>query len=196
MAIDREALLDLLGREDKLPARGLVPPSLWADERYYGQADVPFDPKRALALLGMVGGHEHYDLWDIDLELTLLAPESSLEVARFIQAQWQEHLGLEVELTAVENGAYADRVDTLSPHAFLWLWYADYTSPYNFLGDGVGDIARRIQWSNLEFDQLVEEAFQEANQERRMALYSQAERILCETDVAIAPLYHYIYASP
>jgi hypothetical protein len=193
MAIDREALLDLLGREDTLAAEGLVPPSIWADESYYGQAGVPFDPKRALALLG---GHEAHEKWSLDLgspdRILALASESSLEVAQFIQAQWKEHLGIEVELTVVEEDAYAEGLEALSPHVFLASWHADYKSPYNFLGDAVQDIGKLTKWSNAEYDRLAGEAFQEVHQERRMELCSQAEVILIHGH-AIIPLYHYIH---
>ena len=192
MAIDREALLDVLGQEGKSVATGLVPPSIWADESYYGQADVPFDPKRALALLG---GEQYYE-WEVDWasrdEVLALASESSLEVAQFIQAQWKEHLGIEVELAVVEEDAYAEGLEALSPHVFLASWHADYKSPYNFLGDAIQDIGKLTKWSNAEYDRLAGEAFQEVHQERRMELCSQAEVILIHGH-AIIPLYHYIH---
>jgi oligopeptide transport system substrate-binding protein len=189
MAIDREALLDLLGREDTLAAEGLVPPSIWADESYYGQADVPFDSKRALALLGEAG--EPDVVW-VPYPL-ILASESSLEVAQFIQAQWKEHLGIEVDLTVVEEDAYAEGLEALSPHVFLASWYADWKSPYNFLGDAVQDISKLTKWSNAEYDRLIEEAFQEANQNRRMELYGEAEWILCYDEAGIIPIYYYTH---
>jgi dienelactone hydrolase len=192
MAIDREALLDLLGREDKLLARGLVPPSLWADERYYGQADMPFDLERAKAQLedsSLFFGDEALPL----SEIVLAAPEGSQQVAQFIQAQWKEHLGIEVDLTVVEEDAYEEELEALSPHAFFAGWLAEYPSPNNFLGDAVQDISKLTQWSNAEYDRLVEEAFQEANRERRMELCSQAE-VIVVNGCAIVPLYHYIYA--
>jgi len=189
MAIDREALLDLLGREDKLPARGLVPPSLWADERYYGQADVPFDPKRARALLG----REFPNAWSVGVQIAHNTSEGHKMIAEFIQAQWKEHLGIEVDLTVVEEDAYAEGLEALSPHAFFAGWLVDYPSPDNFVGGSIQEISKLTKWSNAEYDRLVEQAFQEASQNRRMELYSKAERILCETDAAIVPLYHYIH---
>jgi oligopeptide transport system substrate-binding protein len=192
MAIDREALLDLLGREDTLAAEGLVPPSIWADESYYGQADVPFDPQRARALLEGEGGFDSVSASDLEIWFVHNTSEGHEAIAQFIQAQWKEHLGIEVELTVVEEDAYAEGLEALSPHVFLASWHADYKSPYNFLGDAVQDIGKLTKWSNAEYDRLAGEAFQEVHQERRMELCSQAEVILIHGH-AIIPLYHYIH---
>ena len=46
-------------------------------------------------------------------------------------------------------------------------------------------------FNNAEFDSLVEEAAREANPQTRRELYKQAEQILVQDVVALAPIYHY-----
>ena len=46
-------------------------------------------------------------------------------------------------------------------------------------------------WSNAEFDALIEEARVLNDNEARKDLYAQAEHILVNTDAAIAPIYFY-----
>jgi ABC-type oligopeptide transport system substrate-binding subunit len=52
------------------------------------------------------------------------------------------------------------------------------------------------QFSNPEFDYLVERAASLSDPAERQSLYVQAERILCEAETAIIPLYHSTYAAP
>jgi len=49
----------------------------------------------------------------------------------------------------------------------------------------------RFRWNDTEYNTLLQTALQELNGGNRQALYVQAERILCETDVVIIPIYHY-----
>ena len=46
------------------------------------------------------------------------------------------------------------------------------------------------KFSNPDFDQIVERAAKSSNPAERQNYYIQAERILCETEAALIPLYH------
>jgi oligopeptide transport system substrate-binding protein len=49
----------------------------------------------------------------------------------------------------------------------------------------------RSLWDNPEYNALVQTALQELDEETRRELYTRAERILCETDAVVIPIYHY-----
>jgi ABC-type oligopeptide transport system substrate-binding subunit len=67
-------------------------------------------------------------------------------------------------------------------------WSADYADPDSFLRTGLR--RTRTGWHNDTFDLLVEQqAKQSTNQQERMKLYRQADRILIE-EAAILPLTH------
>jgi oligopeptide transport system substrate-binding protein len=51
-------------------------------------------------------------------------------------------------------------------------------------------------FSNPEFDLLVERAKNSYDPAERQALYIQAERILCEQEAAVLPIYTATYNSP
>jgi ABC-type oligopeptide transport system substrate-binding subunit len=46
------------------------------------------------------------------------------------------------------------------------------------------------KFSNSEFDQLVDSAAKSKNPAERQELYIRAERLLCETEAAVIPIYH------
>jgi oligopeptide transport system substrate-binding protein len=49
----------------------------------------------------------------------------------------------------------------------------------------------RFLWDNSEYNALVQTALQELDEQARRDLYIRAERILCETDAVVIPIYHY-----
>jgi serine/threonine-protein kinase len=49
----------------------------------------------------------------------------------------------------------------------------------------------RFRWENSEYTDLLARAFQESDENRRLELYVQAERILCQTDAVVIPLFHH-----
>jgi ABC-type transport system substrate-binding protein len=51
----------------------------------------------------------------------------------------------------------------------------------------------RSLWDNPEYNSLVQTALQELDEDARRELYIRAERILCETDAVVIPIYHYHY---
>jgi ABC-type oligopeptide transport system substrate-binding subunit len=62
------------------------------------------------------------------------------------------------------------------------MWVADYPDPDNFLR--VSRAETWAKWHDKRYERLVEEAGRAMNQEERMRLYRQADRIL----VAEAPI--------
>jgi oligopeptide transport system substrate-binding protein len=45
------------------------------------------------------------------------------------------------------------------------------------------------RWKNPKYDQLLDQAASESESAKRIQLYDQAQRLLTETDAAIAPLF-------
>jgi ABC-type oligopeptide transport system substrate-binding subunit len=64
-------------------------------------------------------------------------------------------------------------------------WIADYPDPDSFLRTSL--VRLQTRWRNEAYDRLVEEARRVMDQEERMKLYGQADRILVE-EAAIIPL--------
>jgi len=185
-AIDRQSLLAAIGKDDALSATSFVPPGAWPGELYlYGKVGLPFNVSIAGKWMAEAGKPS---------KITLGAPEQSLATAQAIAAQWEEGLGIEVELAIMEWGPYLDQLRADAPQAYLLCWSADYKSPYNFLADVFrsDSASNYAQFHNPEYDALLTDAALEADEGAKLEKYIEAERILCETEAAITPLYHYI----
>ena len=192
-AIDRDALVDAL--KDAYDVRGifratsLVPPDIWPDGRYlYEEIGLFPDPDQDAEPIE--------PWWDTSIQIIFASMEGNEIDNRMLQDQWRERLGVEVELVFYDAETYDQQLDSVAPHIFYYGWYADYASPYNFLADAMHDIARWTNWSNDKYDQIVDDALVAADADRSMLLYEEAERILCEEEAVIAPLYHFVYYPP
>ena len=184
-AIDREDLLETTGKTQWRPATSFVPPDIWPDGRYlYNEVGINFNPDVL----------EDYDWIRFEsMSVRLAASESAADVAEYLRDNWKEYLGVDVELALLPSDSYFDYLDQTTPDLFLLGWYADYPTPENFLLDAVHSNAHRIMWSNAEYDQLVESAFQETNLELQIAKYMDAEVILCVDMAGIIPIYYYTH---
>jgi oligopeptide transport system substrate-binding protein len=103
---------------------------------------------------------------------------------------WQRNLGILVNLENVEWKVYLKRLQNDPYPVFRDGWGADYPDPDNFMKlftSGSGN--NHSRWKNSRYDQILDQAAQEARDERRARLYDDAQKLLCETDIAIVPLF-------
>jgi len=72
-------------------------------------------------------------------------------------------------------------------------WCQDYPDADNFArGVFRSDSGNNhTRWANEEYDQLVDQAARETDEQKRKELYIQAEQILIEEETVIIPLYWY-----
>ncbi|MEK7210438.1 MAG: peptide ABC transporter substrate-binding protein, partial [Candidatus Binatota bacterium] len=69
-------------------------------------------------------------------------------------------------------------------------WGADYPDPDNFMKLFTALSGNNnTRWKNPRYDQLLELAAKEFNEKKRTQLYNEAQKILCETDLPIVPLF-------
>jgi serine/threonine protein kinase len=195
-AVDRQAIADLansLGINDVRPATTFTPPETLGRD-LYGQVGLPFDPGRARELLAQAGYPNGAGFPTVNLVFNYL--EGHQAVADAVVSMWRENLGVTVELDSVDNwDVYIERLNTDAPAIFRLGWTADYNDPDNFLlttFHSTSEHARGKNFANSEFDKLVEQAVAAAGDPAtRQAQYIQAERVLCEREAAIIPLYHF-----
>jgi oligopeptide transport system substrate-binding protein len=97
-----------------------------------------------------------------------------------------KNLGVVIEWQEIEWRMFTDRMLGDTPHMWMVGLWAEYPDPDDFL---------RIQWwispdwHNPEFDCLVEDARGVMDQEERMRMYRQSDRIMIE----MAPLLPLVY---
>jgi oligopeptide transport system substrate-binding protein len=183
LATDKETLADVVLRGRDSPATGgFIPPGMPGHSAEIG---LPYDPDRARQFLAEAGYPGGRGFPVIDL-LTRRVHQSQSE---YLQAQWRENLKVEVKIIweTMEYGRLRERLHREPPSMYLHGWIADYPDPDNFLR--ISTSQHWARWQNEAYERLVEKARRAMDQEERIELYRQADRVLVE-EAAIMPLYH------
>ena len=109
----------------------------------------------------------------------------SQDTAEWLAENYRDALGVDITLvpTTDEEWEALDEADAVM-HLDWWSWAQDYPDPQNWLSVvwacETGFFANQIDYCNPEFDALVEQADQEADPAKRLALYEAAGELLID----------------
>jgi len=191
-AVDRKTLVNAVLQGGQKPAKTFACPGIFGspaeDSSFKGIEFDPTQAKKELELAGYPGGQ---GLPQITLMFS--TSEGHQKIAQFIQANWKEYLGINVELANQEWKVYLKTLNEDAPQVFRLGWCTDYPDENNWVLEVFHSTkgSNRIKWSNATFDQLVEQAAYESDPAKRKELYYKAEKILCVDEAGIIPLYYY-----
>jgi oligopeptide transport system substrate-binding protein len=192
-AIDRTAIVENVTKGGQIPARFFARPGLTGapDEDADFGPPVTADLEQAKEFLAASKYPTAGDLGEITFMTNQV--ESHVKVAEAIQQMWQDAFGVKVNLITQEWKVFLETRHNDPPQVARNGWCQDYPDADNFLrvvmrSDSPNNDTR---WGNDEFDKLVDEAAIETNPAKRKELYTKADQILVEEDVAIAPIYWY-----
>jgi oligopeptide transport system substrate-binding protein len=193
MAIDRQAYVDTVIANGSVASTGLVPTGTLNGaggdfRKDAGDTQPKFDAAKAKQLLQ--DGLKEVNLTALPpLKLMADDTETAKKSLEFIQAQWKQNLGYEVTLEPVPH---ALRIERSSKHDFdmvVALWGADYNDPMTFLDMWVtGGEFDEGDYSNKDYDALINSAKNEADPAKRVKAMVDAEKILMD-DNGVSPLY-------
>ena len=185
MAIDRDELPSVL-KGGEIGTRTWLPPGMFGHAEDVGLAH---DPEKARALLAQAG----YPKGEGFPEVLLLyrAGDDWRLIAENLQQQWKRELGITIRIEVREQKVFFQEIDGESPPPMhLARWVADFPDPENFMGlfkSNSGNNSLGIKSEG--FDQRVDRAVQTDDRGQRKNLYDEAQRVLLEEEVAMAPLY-------
>ena len=113
-------------------------------------------------------------------------------IGQAIAKSWQQSLGVETQLSQKEIKIFREDLKNKQYMTARAGWFGDYGDPTTFLDinhskDGNNDRA----YNNPVYDKLLEDAGNELDPSKRMAMLSEAERILIEEDVPLVPIFFY-----
>lgn len=211
LAIDRDAICTHVLGLGESPADTLVPRAAIA-QRAVGAADDPpllYEPPDGLGTIRLLGNRipipyaERVKLARSHLaasgastasrpiELSYASdPPQQRKIVEAIQAMWESALGVRVELRVMERKVLSERIRRLDYDVVRSDWYGDYMDPSTFLDLFVSDSGQnRTGWRHPDYDARIAAAAVEPDPRRRFDLLREAERILCEDELPIIPIY-------
>jgi oligopeptide transport system substrate-binding protein len=183
LASDRETLVNVALTGNHVPASGgFVPPGM---PGHSAGIAWPYDPEQARQFLAEAGYPEGRGFPTV----SGVVPHWMDAISRCVQAQWREVLGVETVWESVDYSNFHTALygGQEVPNLYVSGWVAEYPDPDSFLR--VGSPSEETGWRNEAYDGLVEQARRIEDQEARMKLYAQAEKILVE-EAAILPLFY------
>ncbi|NBJ69661.1 MULTISPECIES: peptide ABC transporter substrate-binding protein [Clostridia] len=127
-------------------------------------------------------------------EIEVLTADDTVakDAATFIQSQIKENLNIDISIV---TKPYSGRLDAMREDDYQFAiskWGADYNDAMTYLDLWVGDpIAPfRGNYHNPDYMNLVYQAKEEKDEQKRIDLLMKAERILLEEDSVLGPLYY------
>ena len=186
LATNRETLVrEMFGEAVEL-AHGFLPPGLPGYDSSIAQ--IPFDVEEAKRLLAesSYGGVENLPA----MVYTTAGGAGPPQYVTALINMWRQNLGVEVQPQLVDPSFYYYILEAVPDSFFNYGWIADYPDPHNFVDvlfhsgatNNVGG------YTNPEVDALLELAREESDDQKRLEMYQQAERMIVE-DAAAIPLY-------
>jgi len=182
---DTESIINIVREGVPVTATGFVPAGIPGA----GMAKSPYtyDLEKAKGLVAEIGDVPTLNYW------TETNSETATKVAEALQASWKE-AGINVKITAYEwnklnelqrGQAEGDQIGRSG-------WLADYPLMDDFLYPMFYSSQKGLNgysfYVNPEFDALIDEARGTADDQQRLNLYAQAEKMILD-DVVIIPTY-------
>ena len=108
----------------------------------------------------------------------------------FFQQQWESKLGVKIKIDAVNDfPQYQEKINQMDFEIGGMSWYGDYNDPMTFFDTLITESENNNgKWSNAEYDALIEQSRTQKDEEKRLAIYQKAEKIMIADDAAVMPL--------
>jgi oligopeptide transport system substrate-binding protein len=192
LAVDREILTQRVTGAGEIAAYGFVPPVTGYTGQKAPWADWTQEQRNeeARRLYREAGYSEENPLV---VEVLYNTDQNHKRVAGALAAMWKQTLGVRAKLLNQEWKVFLEnRKRKIITQVFRSGWIGDYNDAYTFSQlmhsrNGQNDPGYR----SAAYDDLLEQAAQEANPARRRALLEAAERQLL-ADMPLIPLYFYV----
>lgn len=190
-ATDRELFNEVVNGNAWIPTTNWVP----AEEPGANPAGafddiIGFDPdaaKQALADAGYPNGEGFPGV-----TILLVDSAGNRTAGEFLQQQWKQILGIDIELEFVDGQTRQQRFNDSQFQIVLGGWGHDYPDAENWLFGlfETGGSINKQKCSMPEIDEAIAAAKRETDQEARWEHLRRAERLVIENLCGIAPLYH------
>lgn len=190
-AIDKQAFVDSIVKNDSEPSISFTAPAINGYEKKFSEEVGPLVP-----IIDVEKAKEYYakaleELGVDKVSLTMITDDSDTAIknAAFVQEQLKVNLGIEI---AVESMPFKSRLERMSNKDFSLVfagWGPDYNDPLTFLDMfETGNGNNHTGYSNPEYDALLNKVRTELDPQTRFGYLMDLEKILMD-DLPIGPIY-------
>ena len=178
-AVDWKRTVSLAG---DTPATSMIPVGVpGRDETDYSPK---YDPTGAKALLAAAGYPDGASF------PTVILATYGVGYEQTVAKQLHDNLGVTVDVQALDFQDYLQQVGSASePTLWALSWIADYPQANDFLGLllQTGSTSNTGNWSDMDYDNLIEQAAATTDPTQQAAFYGQAQTILTQ-EVPVIPV--------
>ena len=194
IAVDRETVVEITARGER-PAYSWVPPGTrnYESQVYSWSRMSPAERRQRAQELYREAGFGPDN--PLEIEVRYNTQETHQKIAEAIQSMWRDVLGVEATLISEDFGVLLSNIMAGSTEIFRLGWSADYNDPHAFLTSMVsGHASNYIDYSNEEFDSLMQRAAAQLDPETRRRYLEEAEKVMLR-DYPLIPIYVFINRS-
>jgi oligopeptide transport system substrate-binding protein len=196
-AVDKDKVISLAFRNLVQRADGVLPPGLPGFNEDLTGLDYDVNKARELIAKSKYG-----DVSKLP-PITLTTSGYGGEISSYLEAiitEWRKNLGVEVTVRQLEPERFLYYLKEEKDEMFDMGWIADYPHPQDFLDVlfRTGAENNFAEYSNPAVDALLDRAALEADSDKSLELYRQAEQLLVD-DAALMPLWfgqNYLLVKP
>lgn len=191
-AINRRQIVQNITQLGEPPALGIIPPILKKRGRtkaFFHDADIE-------------SARKHFAQGLLELGITKAEfpkvkyfysnADSHHKIAQALQQQWQEALGIQIELESIDRKILLHLLKTRNYQMAQGFWMAQYNDPMNIFErfKYKENVKNYSGWENPEFIRLLEDSSNVQTEEERYALLEKAERLFID-EMPLAPVFHW-----
>jgi oligopeptide transport system substrate-binding protein len=189
LAINRVEIAEKITQMGNSTATRCIPPTLMGgkDKILYPA----YDPAKARILLQEALQELQFQTIP-PLKLSFRNRTIEKQVAQALQKQWQETLGLKIQLLEMEVKTHQTHLHNRTYEIALCNWIAQYSDPINILERfrEKDNPKNYPAWESISFIQLLEQATAAKFPEARLQCLEKAEALLAQ-EMPLSPIYHW-----
>ncbi|HEU4760290.1 MAG TPA: peptide ABC transporter substrate-binding protein [Dehalococcoidia bacterium] len=188
-ATDRDTYIQSVRGGVGIPTTSWLPPGLPGYDPNRGK-DYAFNPVAAKKFLSDAGFPNGQGLPKVTL--TVADSQGNRLSSEFLKQQIKQNLGVDIDIEILESATYETRYKSSDFQVALGGWGADYADPENWLPKlfGTDASANQYKYSNPKADLLFKQSASELDNDKRIKLYQEAEKVIIDEDMGVAPIFH------
>lgn len=195
MSISREYLTDIILDNGQRPAYTITPTGMidTTGNEYTDALGHLFDENveeaKILLAEGLAEEGINKDEWTFEFLVT--NTETQVNLVEAIAKMWQDNLGINCSVEVVDPDLFVENIGSTDFDICRMGWIGDYVDPLTFLDlFTTTSQYNNNNWSNAEYDELINSAKYSTDNYERMQKLQSAETILIR-EMAVMPIYYY-----